>query len=102
MKVSEDDARTLFLSLLGSIIVLVLVVLALGGCAVDLEQPVDVTPTTDVGQPLDAIRYRPPAWAAGESCYRVEDRQTHQQWWLVEMRDGGGKLQWVTLEREAM
>ncbi len=57
---------------------------------------VDATPTSP-GRPLDAVRYEAPTFAEGEQCFRVVDRASGSTWWLVQMRDGYGKAEWIVL-----
>ena len=69
--------------------------MALTGC-VTLEQEVAVDPNA-AGMPLDAIVYKAPTFADGDYCYRVRDRQSNCEWWLVWLdgpRNEGG---WIVL-----
>lgn len=68
------------------------------GCT--LEQEVAMNPRAD-GMPLDAIAYKAPTFADGLYSYRVRDRQSGAEWWLVWMNDGdpwtSGRGAWVVL-----
>jgi len=50
-------------------------------------------PTRAGGCPLDAITYDSPKFADGDDAYKVTDRLTGQEWWLVRMQDGN----WIAL-----
>ena len=56
------------------------------------------------GQPLDAhsvIEYDRPAWLpACDHAYKVVDRQTGQQWWLLVMHEGGKRESYVCMPIE--
>ena len=58
------------------------------------------------GMPLDAevVEYAPPVWLdGGHGAYKVVDRETGQQWWLLEMWNETDHRQIVALpiERQA-
>ena len=75
-------------------VIVIFVTCALVAC----EGPVvaDEVPTSP-GRPLDAVKYEAPTWAEGDWCYLAYDRTRDCMWWLVQMRDGYGKAEWVTL-----
>lgn len=64
--------------------VLTFIVLNSFGCMRDAVEPKVEVPKKN-GMPLDAIQYRAPTFADGDSAFRVEDRQTGERWWLVRM-----------------
>lgn len=49
------------------------------------------------GTPLDAVRVNAPSFADGDVCYKVMNRGTGKVWFMVQMRDGSGNLEWEVL-----
>lgn len=78
----------------GVLIVLVVAVLAAASIVTGGPKTRDVGDAVSPGRPLDAVRYEAPTFARryGEWCYRVMDRSTGEQWWLIRMGDD-----WVSL-----
>lgn len=99
-KFFEDHPRTFaFVFVALAVAFIAAIVTFMPSPVVTLEQ--EVTRTAN-GQPLDAIAHPAPAFAGGDVCWRVHDRQTGESWWLVEM-PAAGKVgpasQWVVLPR---
>lgn len=99
----DNDSGAVFWMLLAAICIGIAAVTVLGGCAPQADEPTEQA-TVAVGHPLDAIRFKSPTWATGDASWRVSDRQTGQQWWLVELptHDRHGNedgTQWVALPR---
>lgn len=95
---TDDDVRTFVWGVILGCLVAVAALAAVGCKKVEAERPASV----GIGHPLDAVQFKAPTWATGYSSWLVRDRQTKQEWWLVEMRVGNvSKLetQWVVLPR---
>jgi hypothetical protein len=85
----------------GRAVVAATVGLALVGCGAQgigqaLEQEVTYRTDDVPNVPLDAIRYKRPTFADGDCAWRVTDRQSGTQWWLVRMEAVNGG-QWLVL-----
>jgi hypothetical protein len=98
--VSEDRAGG-WIAFLIAAIAIAACVMALCGCVPIEDVEAEMLPPEQTGQarelatehangmPLDAISYDPPAWMP--SCYkayRIYDRTSGQQWWVLVMGNG--------------
>lgn len=86
----------------GRVVVAATVGLALVGCGAQgigraLEQEVTYRADDVPNVPLDAIMYKSPTFADGNHAWRVTDRQSGTQWWLVWMETGRNAGQWLVL-----
>lgn len=92
-----------YLEMLAAALAIAALTIALMGCGpITLEQEVTYRSEEVPGTPLDAIRYNGPSFADGRYSWRVTDRQSGSQWWLVWMNTGRkvGEGQWLVLPVE--
>ena len=85
---SHDDKKGWVAFFIAAIII-ALCALSLCGCDTATADEAPVKHAS--GMPLDAISYDPPVWL--EDCFaawKVHDRNTGDDWWLLEVGTGHG------------
>lgn len=88
-----DDRFGRFLAAVGGVLALVAVAIVMVAGNAEAAADEQYMP----GQPLDAVRMDPPAFATGNYCYRVTDRTNGASWYLIQMPDGDGHWRWQVL-----
>lgn len=95
----QDETLRAVIAAFVFVTVLVLIVAFMTGCSRNVEAD-DKAP----GQPLDAhsvTEYDRPAWLpACDHAYKVTDRQTGQQWWLLVMNENSKVESYVCMPIE--
>lgn len=96
----QDETLRAVIAAFVFVTVLVLIVAFMTGCAQRIKAD-DKAP----GQPLDAhsvTEYDRPAWLpACDHAYKVIDRQTGQQWWLLVMNENSKVESYVCMPIES-